>query len=58
MYDDESESSELIYGIHDTYYLVAIVDNDFVDSCLMNFLEDIVETHESQGPDVDEAVEF
>jgi methylenetetrahydrofolate reductase (NADPH) len=58
LYDDESESSELIYCIHDTYYLVAIVDNDFVDSCLMNFLEDIVETHESQGPDVDEAVEF
>jgi len=30
LYDDESESSGLLYDIHDTYYLVAMIDNDYV----------------------------
>ena len=30
IYDDESASNALIHRIHDTYFLVAIVDNDFV----------------------------
>ena len=34
LYDDESRSAELLYGIHDSYYLVAVVDNDFIDGNL------------------------
>jgi methylenetetrahydrofolate reductase (NADPH) len=32
LYEDETESAGLIHEIHDTYYLVAIIDNDFIDS--------------------------
>jgi len=30
LYDDASRSSELLYEIHDTYYLVALIDHEFV----------------------------
>jgi hypothetical protein len=30
LYDFDTESFELIEGIHDTYFLVAIIDNDYV----------------------------
>ncbi|KAF1330216.1 Methylenetetrahydrofolate reductase, partial [Globisporangium splendens] len=30
LYDDESAASEVIHEIHDTYFLVSIVDNDFI----------------------------
>ena len=36
LYDDESPSSELIYNIFDTYYLVAVVDNDFVSPTIFS----------------------
>ena len=29
LYDDESYSAELIYNIYESYYLVAVVDNDY-----------------------------
>jgi len=32
LYDFDSESFDLIESIRDTYYLCAIVDNDFVSS--------------------------
>lgn len=34
LYDDESRSAELLHEMHDTYYLVAVVDNDFIDGNL------------------------
>lgn len=30
VYDDDSVSCDLIYEIHDSYFLVNLVDNDFV----------------------------
>ena len=38
IYDKESESYKLLNNIHDTYYLVFIVDNDFVNGNLFNKL--------------------
>jgi methylenetetrahydrofolate reductase (NADPH) len=32
LYEDETDSAGLIHEIHDTYLLVAIIDNDFIDS--------------------------
>lgn len=32
IYDDESASNALIHAIHDSYFLVAIIDNDFINS--------------------------
>lgn len=34
LYDDESRSAELLHEMHDSYYLVAVVDNDFIDGNL------------------------
>ncbi|CAN0405301.1 unnamed protein product, partial [Ectocarpus sp. 13 AM-2016] len=34
LYDDESKSAELLHDIHDSYYLVAVVDNNFIDGNL------------------------
>ncbi len=31
LYDDETESCSLIYDIHDTYYLVAIIDDEYTE---------------------------
>ena len=31
LYDDETDSCSLIYDIHDTYYLVAIIDDEYVN---------------------------
>ncbi|EWM29162.1 methylenetetrahydrofolate reductase [Nannochloropsis gaditana] len=35
IYDDESASNALIHKIHDTYFLVAIIDNDFSSTASM-----------------------
>jgi methylenetetrahydrofolate reductase (NADPH) len=42
LYDDETESSSLLYHINETYYLVALVDNDFIDSKLYDLFEEII----------------
>ena len=34
LYDDETDSSALLYEIHDTYFLVAIIDNEYIESDL------------------------
>ncbi|CAM9644273.1 unnamed protein product [Choristocarpus tenellus] len=34
VYDDESKSAALLHEIHDTYFLVAIVDNDYISGNL------------------------
>jgi len=35
IYDDESASNALIHSMHDSYFLVAIVDNDFLSTALI-----------------------
>jgi len=35
LYDDVSESADLLYRIHDTYYLVALIDNDYIEGNLL-----------------------
>lgn len=39
LYDDETDSSALLYDVHDSYFLVAIVDNDFIDSQLYSYFD-------------------
>eukprot|EP01035_Chromulina_nebulosa_P020373 gene20373-26441_t len=43
IYDDETDSSGLIYDIHDTFYLVAIIDNDFIESNLFSVFDEAIE---------------
>ncbi|KAM5270383.1 methylenetetrahydrofolate reductase (NADPH) isoform 1-T1 [Hipposideros larvatus] len=44
LYDEESPSREIIQYIHDNYFLVNLVDNDFpLDSCLWQVIEDTFE---------------
>ncbi len=40
LYDDDTESSELLYNIHDTYYLVAIIDHEYLESDLYSVFTD------------------
>ena len=40
IYDDEAESCSLIYDIHDSFFLVAIVDNDYFNSQLYTIFSD------------------
>jgi len=41
LYDDETESSALIYSIHDTYLLVAMVDNNFTSPSLFAVFDEV-----------------
>ncbi|XP_044301436.1 methylenetetrahydrofolate reductase [Varanus komodoensis] len=44
LYQEESHSRKIIQDIHDSYYLVNLVDNEFpLDSCLWQVLEDMHE---------------
>lgn len=43
LYEDGSDSSDLLYNIHDTYFLVAIVDNDYIDSNLFTVFDELIE---------------
>lgn len=44
IYDDESESSALLYDIYETYFLVAVIDNDYIDTNLFTVFDSIVES--------------
>jgi len=55
IYDDESKSCALLHNIHDTYFLVAIIDNDFIThSSIWNVFDELTlpkdetEQHHSQ----------
>ena len=42
LYDNESKSRAIIDNITDTYYLVNLVDNDYVQgSCLFKVINDV-----------------
>ena len=43
LYDDESDSCSLLYDIHDTYYLVAVIDNDYIDSNLFKIFYELIQ---------------
>ncbi|CAM9420135.1 unnamed protein product [Phaeothamnion confervicola] len=42
LYDDETKSSALLHAVHDAYFLVAIIDNDYVAGGLWDIFEEIV----------------
>ena len=42
--------------IHDTYYLVAIIDNDFVDSTLFAAFDEVLSAKAAQGKERRDAV--
>jgi methylenetetrahydrofolate reductase (NADPH) len=42
LYDDETDSSALLYDIHDTFSLVAIIDNDYIESNLYQLFQNII----------------
>ena len=46
VYDEGSESRRLLQRIHDTYFLVNVVDNDYVDGDLLGFLLEAVQAEE------------
>ena len=48
IYDDESPSAELIYTIYETYYLVAVVDNDYVSSNIFSLFGLVDEAESSR----------
>lgn len=44
LYEDESPSRMIIQYIHDNYFLVNLVDNDFpLENCLWQVIDDIFE---------------
>lgn len=43
LYEDDSPSADLLYEIHDSYFLVAIIDNDYFESQIFKFFEDCKE---------------
>ncbi|KAJ8388066.1 hypothetical protein AAFF_G00146840 [Aldrovandia affinis] len=48
LYEDESPSRMIIQYIHDNYYLVNLVDNDFpLDNCLWQVIDDMFELLDS-----------
>ncbi|XP_068094851.1 methylenetetrahydrofolate reductase (NADPH) [Hyperolius riggenbachi] len=48
LYEDESPSRMIIQYIHDNYYLVNLVDNDFpLENCLWQVIEDTFKEHDS-----------
>ena len=42
IYDDESESCALLYDIYESYFLVAVIDNDYIDSNLFAVFDSII----------------
>jgi len=44
LYDDETESAALLYDMRDSYYLVAVIDNEYMDSTLFSAVEELMKT--------------
>ncbi|CAM9315790.1 unnamed protein product [Discosporangium mesarthrocarpum] len=42
LYNDESKSAALLHELHDTYFLVAIVDNDYISGNLWEVFEELM----------------
>lgn len=41
LYDEDSASHSLIHSIHDSYFLINVVDHDFVNGNLLDFFENL-----------------
>jgi len=48
LYEDYSKSSELLYNIHDTFFLVAIIDNNFINCKLFDIFDEIRQNYNTQ----------
>ncbi|KAG7332185.1 hypothetical protein KOW79_004019 [Hemibagrus wyckioides] len=58
LYEDESPSRMIVQYIHDNYFLVNLVDNDFpLDSCLWQIIDDMFELLGAPPELLDEKVE-
>ena len=44
-YDEDSETRALLYDIHDTYFLVSVVDNDFVGGDIWRLFAEAAPIH-------------
>lgn len=54
LYDEESPSRMIIQYIHDNYFLVNLVDNEFpLDNCLWQVVEDTFELLNRPEPEQD-----
>ena len=52
LYEEESPSRMIIQYIHDNYFLVNLVDNEFpLDNCLWQVVEDTFELLNRPGPE-------
>lgn len=49
LYDDETDNCGLIYEIHDTFYLVAIIDNDFQESNIFSIFEEAIQLENEEN---------
>ena len=56
LYDEDSESYELIHRIHDNYFLVNLVDNDFVAGDLFSVFDDLKFSVEAKMSEVESKV--
>ena len=58
LYDDETDSCSLIYDIHDTYYLVAIIDDEYVEcdlfTTVLGEMTAAVQRHKAEAAAKDE----
>lgn len=48
-YPDESESKKLLQMIHDTYFLVNVVDNNFIDGNIWKMFDQLIEEMHRKG---------
>lgn len=48
LYDDETDSCGLIYDIHETFYLVAIIDNNYIEPELFSALDEVLKFHQEK----------
>jgi methylenetetrahydrofolate reductase (NADPH) len=50
IYADDSPSYNLLYDMHDNYFLVSIVDNDFIAGDIFAVFDKLLKEHSSFGP--------
>ena len=56
IYEEESEAADLISRIHDEYYLVNIVDNDYVNGDIFRIFDDALRIKREKGERLPETI--
>lgn len=56
IYDEESEAADLISRIHDEYFLVNIIDNDFVTGDIFRVFDDALRLKKEKGERLPETI--